>query len=471
MASQVSGPHVTQASFQEFSQDILHNLFELHARHGEIAAIEEGTQRIVFLFDPALNQQVLSDTSTFEARFFALRGPKTSSQRRVTSGLLAMNGDQHRRNRRMLKDVFSLQAIASYGDTVTHLIDRHMADWRVGQQTDLNEEMTRLMLSITSTILFGLENFDQAYELGELIAEWVAQNHKVGTGALVPSDSFSTGYETLLATAQKLEASVLQMIEQHRRQATVGKDILSILMASHDDEGGLSEEEFVGQTCVLFAAAHMTTAHSMTWMLTLLAQHPRVAQQLYDQINDDGTLVEPTNASELPLMERVIKESMRILPASAYSQRVAAQSVQVGPLHVSRGTPIVFTPLVTHRLEHLYPQPNVFDPDRWLTLKPKPYTYIPFGGGNRLCIGGPLALEIIRTAIPRFLSKYRFEIEADATVDAEVQSTMLQPSHGVPVTLHPADGRFTSVPLNGNLPELVAMPEPESLEVAPRKPR
>ena len=467
-AFQSSSNPVTVGSFQDFSEDILHNLFELHGTHGPIAALEDGTQRIVFLFDPALNQQVLSDTSTFEARFFALRGPKRSSQRRVTCGLLAMNGDRHRHNRRMLKEVFSLKTIAGYRDTIVHLIERHMAGWHAGQSIDINEEMTRLMLSITSTILFGLENFDEAYDLGERIADWVAKNHEVGAGALVPSDKFSKGYEDLLNTAEQLEASVLQMIDQHRSRGTSGNDILSILMANHGGEGGLTNEEFVGQTCVLFAAAHMTTAHSMTWMLTLLAQHPQIARQLCETgLSDQAS----SSSDEMPLMERIIKESMRVLPASAYSQRVASQAVQLGPLEISRGTPIVFTPLVTHRLEHLYKQPKSFDPDRWLTLRPGPYEYIPFGGGNRLCIGGPLALEIIRTAIPRFLSEYRFELEAGAKVDAEVQSTMLQPTHGVPATLHEADGRFTSVPLEGNLPELVDFPEPESLQNAPRKPR
>ncbi len=471
LATSQTTPPTTSRSFGRFSEDILHHLLELHAVHGPIAAIEDGRQRIVFSFDPEFNKQVLSDTATFEARFFAVRGPKSSSQRRVTCGLLAMNGEQHRRNRRMLKEPFSLRSIATYRDTVEQLIDQQMADWRVGQTMDLNDEMTRFMLSVTSTILFGLDAFDEAYALGELIAEWVSLNHEIGIGALIGYTKFNDRYEELLAKAEQLEASVLRMIEQRRQHSTAGSDILSILLNNYGGSGGLTDEELVGQACVLFAAAHMTTAHSLTWTLLLLAQHPEVCRRLWasDTVADGGWS-QPTSG-ELPLIDRVIKESMRVLPASAYSQRITACSVQLGPFDLPRGTPIVFTPLVTHRLNSLCEDPQRFDPDRWLQLKPGPYEYIPFGGGSRMCIGGPLALEIIRTAIPRFLREFGFELEAGATINAEVRSTMLQPEGGVPVVLRTAGEAFASVEVQGNIRELVDFPPPERLHIAPRVPR
>jgi cytochrome P450 len=476
---------ITQGSFTAFTRDILGHLFDLHEQHGPIAALEENGQKVVFLFDPVYNKQVLSDSTTYEAHFFAIRGPRRSSQRRVTCGLLAMNGDQHRRNRRMVKEPFSLKAIASYSQAVDELIDQQVARWRVGQRFDLNAEMTRFMLGVTSSILFGLDNYDEAYELGEQIAHWVTLTHNIGAGALVPCTEFNERYEELLDFAEVLEASVMRMIEQRRRDSTPGRDVLSILVRSFDEEGGLSDEELVGQACVLFGAAHMTTAHSLTWTLSLLAQHPRVAQRLW---NEGVQLAPPAAhgcpfaaqaaqtapadaAAAMPLVDRVIKESMRVLPASAYSQRVTAAAVKLGPFDLPRGTPIVFTPLITHRLPDLYPDPKKFDPDRWLTIKPGAYEYHPFGAGNRMCIGGPLAMQILRSAIPRFLQHFRFEIDPGAEVDAEVMSTMLNPKHGVPVTLREADGTFASTPITGNVTELVDLPRPERVTAAPKLPR
>ena len=131
---------VSRVDFGEFSRDLLHGIRWLHDIHGPIGAIEDGGQRVIFLFSPEYNQQVLSDTELFHAHFFAIRGPKNSAQRRVTCGLLSMNGDQHRRNRRIVKEPFGLRSINTYADTILRLTDEMLATWRSGEQRDMAEE-------------------------------------------------------------------------------------------------------------------------------------------------------------------------------------------------------------------------------------------------------------------------------------------------------------------------------------------
>ncbi len=158
---------------------------------------------------------------------------------------------------------------------------------------------------------------------------------------------------------------------------------------------------------------------------------------------------------ELSLLDRVIKESMRILPASAYSQRINNVAVKLGPLFLPRGTGIVFTPLVTHHLPDVYAEPEKFLPDRWLALRPSPYAYHPFGAGPRLCIGGPLATAIIRIALQQILSRYRLSVVPGSNIGVHVESTMLVPTTGLPMRIHAADGQFSSVPITGRICELV----------------
>jgi cytochrome P450 len=137
----------------------------------------------------------------------------------------------------------------------------------------------------------------------------------------------------------------------------------------------------------------------------------------------------------------------------------------------------VFTPLVTHHLANLYPDPEKFAPDRWLTLRPSPYAYHPFGAGPRLCIGGPLATAIMRIALGRILSRYRLSVVPGSNVGVHVESTMLVPTHGLPMQIHPADGFYSASPIVGNIRELVEFDEaPEvvdddSTTTAPRRPR
>lgn len=453
---------IARVDFGEFSRNLLDNFRGLHSKFGPIAAIEDGGQRIVFLFSPEYNQQILSDTERFHARFFTIRGPKRSAQRRVTSGLLAMNGEQHRRNRRIVKEPFGLRAISTYGDTIVRITDLLLDRWQPGDVRDIAEEMRQYMLRLTSTLLFGLDDPDTACRLGDMIANWVTLNHEVGVGALVPNDRFLDGYEQLLRYAEVLETEVLALIRRRREEGGQGKDVLSILVRSHDEEGGLSDEELVGQAAVLFAAAHLTTAHSLAWTLFLLAQHPKVTTDLADEFRRgagaadmpraDGSL---PKGEELSLLDRVIKESMRVLPPSAYSQRMTTEAVQIGRLQLSRGTGIVFTPLIVHHLAELYPEPERFLPDRWINLRPSPYAYHPFGGGPRLCIGAPLATAIIRVALRRILSRYRLKVVPGSEIAAHVESTMLFPTHGVPMEIHAADGNYSASPVLGNIHELV----------------
>jgi cytochrome P450 len=150
---------------------------------------------------------------------------------------------------------------------------------------------------------------------------------------------------------------------------------------------------------------------------------------------------------------------MRLLPASAYSQRINTVAVQLGPLSLPRGTGIVFTPLVTHHLAEIYSQPEKFLPDRWNTLRPSPYAYHPFGAGPRLCIGAPLATAIIRIALAKILSRFRLKVEPGANIGVHVESTMLVPTNGLPMEIHAPDGQFDSSPIAGNIHELVEFDE------------
>jgi cytochrome P450 len=456
---------VTHVSYAEISDDLVSMVRALHAEHGPIAALQDGSQRVVFLFSPEFNQQVLSDPNTFHARFFAIRGPKQSSQRRLTCGLLAMNGPQHRRNRRLVKEPFSLRTIATYGESINRLADEMLEGWQVGDQIDIADQMRRYMLRVTSTLLFGFDRPEQAYRIGDMLAHWVAMNHQLGTGALVPDAMFSDKYEELLAYANELEAEIMEMIRHCRNAQRPGRDVLSILVRAHDEAGGLSDEELVGQAAVLFGAAHMTTAHSLSWTLFLLAQHPSVMQQLWhglqnESLGDDLKGPKGSMGGESSsLLDRVVKESMRVLPASAYSQRVNMEAVRLGPFNLPRGTGIVFTPLIVHHLASLYPDPEYFDPERWRKIRPSPYEYLPFGAGPRMCIGAPMAMAILRMTLPRILRRYRLTVIPNAEIEVQIESTMLAPVHGIPMRVDAPDGQFQSVAVKGNVHEMVALPK------------
>ena len=480
---------VTHGRLMDFPENPIACMRRQQAEHGNISALEQDSQRLIFAFGPEYNQPVLSDAATYHSRFFSIRGPRNSPQRRLTSGLLSMNGQEHKLHRRMVMGPFQKKTIETYHDAICEFTHELLDDWAVPKQNglsvasdspaspdmpnvrDMHTEMTQYMLRVTSGLLFGLDMPEMAYRIGGMIDRWVDMNHSLGIGAFVSDRAFTEGYDRLLSLAEELETDIRAMIHARRTSARPGNDVLSLLIRAHEQEGLVNDDELVGHAALLFSAAHLTTAHTMTWTLFLLAQHPSVMPTVLEEIEATirGTAPTQANIGGMPVFERVLKESMRVLPASAYSQRIAAEPTQLGPFHLPRGTPIVFSQFMTHHLPELYADPETFRPDRWLTLTPPPYAYIPFGGGSRMCLGGPLAMMTLKTALPMIVKRYRLTVVPGSEISGMVVSTMLGPTTKIPMSVVPQDGRFEASAVTGNIHSMMHLHEAPAAGTASRR--
>ncbi len=450
---------VTRGRLYDFPDDPIACMQRLKTKHGNIAALED-EQRIYFAFGPQYNHQILSDGTTFHSQFFAIRGSRNSPQRHLTSGLLSMNGEQHKRQRRLVMDAFLKKAILNYVPAIRQLTDEMVSQWRPGTERDINRDMTDFMLRLTSTILFGIDDAEMAYRIGHMIDRWVHMNHELGMGAFVGNQEIANRYEDLLEFAGKLESEIKGMIGQRQRNPT-GRDALSLMISAHDSEGSISDQELIGQAALMFGAAHLTTAHSLAWTLFLLAEHPSVMTELHHELTTqlDGGFPRTEQVDRLPCTERIVKESMRILPASSYSQRVTAVPTQLGPFTLPPAAGIVFSQYMTHHMPELYPDPEEFRPERWLTINPSPYEYLPFGAGPRMCIGAPLAMLIMKTVLPTILQRFKVTAVPMSEVSGKVISTMLCPTTALMMRLDEQDGRFECHPVRGNIHDMVDLRE------------
>lgn len=451
---------ITRGRLFDFPDDPIACMRKLKSRHGNIAALEDEGQRVYFAFGPELNHQILSDGTTFHSQFFAIRGSRNSPQRHLTSGLLSMNGEQHKRQRRLVMDAFLKKAILNYVPTVRQLTDEMVSQWKPGDERDINRDMTDFMLRLTSTILFGIDDAEMAYRIGHMIDHWVHMNHELGMGAFVANQDIANRYSDLLEYAGLLETEIKSMINQRKSNPT-GKDALSLMISAHDGEGSISDQELIGQAALMFGAAHLTTAHTLAWTLFLLAEHPSVMTELHHELKMqlDGGFPSVEQIDRLHCTERVVKESMRILPASSYSQRVNAVATQLGPFALAPGAGIVFSQFMTHHMPELYPNPEEFRPERWLTINPSPYEYLPFGAGPRMCIGAPLAMMILKSVLPTILQRFKVTAVPMSEVSGKVISTMLCPTTAMMMRLDEQDGRFESHPVRGNIHDMVDLRE------------
>ncbi|MDZ4817469.1 MAG: cytochrome P450 [Planctomycetota bacterium] len=456
---------VTHGNLLDFPRDPIACMRELYNQHGNIAALEQDGTRLYFAFGPQYNQQVLSDPKSFHSRFFAIRGPKNSAQRRLTCGLLSMNGEDHKRNRRIVMGPFQKRSIETYCGSLAGLSEQMLEGWRPGQVRNIFSDMTHYMLRVTSSILFGFDQTELAYSIGEKTERWVRMNHDLGMGSMLPNARNPAEYEQLLTQADALEAEILKMIALRRASPTEGNDVLSLLIRAHDDDGAkLTDNELIGQAAILFAAAHLTTANTLTWTLFLLAQHPKVAQELFDELTGvlHGEAPKLEQLEQLPLLDRVINESMRVLPASSYSQRTNPEPMDLGPFHLPAGSMIVFSQFITHHMESLFDQPYRFMPQRWKTIEPSPYAFMPFAAGPKMCIGASLAMMTIRITLATVWQRVRMSVIPGANINGLVTSTMLGPTTGMPMLLMGTKSPYTNSWVRGNIHDLVQLDWPES---------
>jgi cytochrome P450 len=451
---------VVRGQLQQFARDPLGCMRRLFRLCGPTAALEEEGRRLIFVFGPELNRRLLSDPKTYHSQFFAIRGHRNSAQRRLTNALLGMNGSEHKRHRRLVMGPFQKESMVRYGGALAELAERLLCDWQPGQVRDIFRDMARHMLRVASSLLFGFDRPELAYEIGRHIERWVAMNHRLGMGAFISDDRDASDYDELLALADALEGKIRAMIEYRRSASALGQDVLSLLLCGRQQMGnGLSDAELIGQAAILFAAAHLTTANTLAWTLFLLAQHPRVALELADELSAVLHGETPTLAQleRLPALDRIVKESMRILPASCYVQRVTTQAVALGPWHLPVGTVVFFSQYITHHMPALFPEPERFCPDRWRAIRPSPYAYLPFGAGPRMCLGGPVALLTIKITLAAIWQRYHMSVAPGARIDGRVRATMLAPAAGIPMLISAPTTPFREVAVEGNIHEMVML--------------
>lgn len=446
------------APLQAFLHDSVGALTELYRLHGRLAVLNMDGQHLVFAFGPECNRIIYSNNDLFYV-MPGFPGSKRSAQRTFGRGLFGLNGEPHVQQRRLLMPPFRKEEVDSYHGYLCQEIDSFLGGWSAGRVIDLGAEMKDLALRVSSGLLFGLDDLTQAHAVSEVFEEWLALNHEAYFRAILPLGGDPAAcYERLIDVGERLQDHLRLLVKQRADQGGKNQDLLGILLQAQR-AGHMSEADVIGHTHTLFNAAFHTTTASMTWTHFLLAQHPESMSQLHQEVRSTVGTAVPTlgQLGRMPTLERVIRESLRILSPVVYALRVNMEPVVLGSHLLPRGSMIVTSNYLTHHLPELFPDPEAFCPDRWLTQTASPYAYLPFGAGARMCVGAPLALLLMRLVVVRTAQRFRLRVSPGARIDRHCTLTL---GHQGPirVEIHPADGCFQASPVEGNLLELVRMP-------------
>ena len=432
-------------------------------KYGELAALfpispKRAPDRFeIMCVGPELCRQVLSDPTLFRTTGETLRGPEDSAQNRLRFGLTRMQGTQHKQQRQLVMPAFHRKAVEGYHRIMVETAGSVLSEWQVDTVSDIYSQMRNFALRLASSVLFS-QDLHESLRAGTMIEEWLRKNFSSSVW-LFPVNLPGTPYWQMLQHAGRLEKLILAMIAQRRAQPEGRTDVLAILTQARDEQGNAATDaELVGQATILFFASFETTASTMSWTLFLLAQHPEIFSDLTDELQSVLRGEPPTGdqLAQLPLLERVIKESMRILPPVPYTVRALMRKINMGGYRIRQGSRVVCSYYMTHHLPDLYPEPEKFRPERWLKFDPSPYEYMPFGAGPRSCIGGIFAMQAMKISLAMILQRFRLQVVPGSRIDRAVRVTM-NPRHGIPMKIGGPGSQLSRSAVRGNIHDMVDM--------------
>ncbi|HEX9780671.1 MAG TPA: cytochrome P450 [bacterium] len=450
----------TFGNFFSFMRDPIAYLRRLSATYGPVASMSAGDPRgMIFAFGPDHNQRIMGQPELFLNAGITHLGPRGTANRRVSYGLLNMNGDEHRLHRKLVSPFFQPSRLGGHHATVVRRTEELLGSWAPGRTLDLARAMGELTKRLSAELVLGLDRAADADRVNDAIEDWRTKNFSPFARA-VPSRLPGAPHARMLRSAERLERTMLELIDRRRPSITAETpDVLALLIRLHDEDPALMGQDLLcGQAVFIYGASYETTANALTWSSFLISQHPEVMARLWEEGREVLGGAPPTTETlkRLRYLDLVIQESLRLLGPAVYSVRVTAAPTALGGYEIPKGAPVAFSHYITHHMPELYPDPESFRPERWHTTPPAPSRYLPFGSGAHACLGGALATMTMKIALSMVWQRFRLTVVPHSRIDRQVRIT-LYPKRGLPVALARQDREFhrSKTPVRGNIREMV----------------
>ena len=370
----------------------------LHRRYGDVFTLDLPVfGRCTVVARPDLVKQV------FQAGPDALAFGKVSPLGELIGpgSLFAMDGDQHLRERRLILPAFHGERMKGYEAIIEEEARRAMASWPEGVEFATMPSFMRITVNAILRTVFGAAG-DELAELRELLPEFVALGSRL---TLLPWLQRDLGPRSpggrLARLRARYDAAINRLIDAHRADPSLDQrdDVLSMLLRAHYDDDGsaMSRSAIADELLTLLAAGHETTATSLAWTVERLRRNPWILRRV---------ALEARSGTSAELRTATIHEVQRTRPVITATFRHALTDFQVGDYLVPQGQGIIIAARMIHNDRRFFEYPLQFQPDRFLGVKPDTYTWVPFGGGTRRCIGAAFAhMEmdvVLRTLLREF---------------------------------------------------------------------
>ncbi|NET45668.1 cytochrome P450 [Okeania sp. SIO2B3] len=353
--------------------------------------------------------------------------------------LIALSGEQHRRQRKLLMPPFHGERMRAYGELIHKITEQVTSQWQIDQTFSVRSSMQAISFEVIIKAVFGLEEGSRYKELKEVLLEWLNPKRPLLQTMILmfPILQKNLGswspWGHFLLLRQRMDELIYAEIKERRAKLDSSRtDILSLMMAARDENGEqMTDVELRDELMTLLVAGHETTATSLAWAFYWIHNQPQIRDKLLQELDDLGDNPDSSMILKLPYLNAVCKETLRIYPVTVFAfPRVVKSPLQIGDYHFEPGTILSACIYLTHHREDLYPEPKHFKPERFLERQFSPYEYLPFGGGNRRCLGFAFAEFEMKLVLANVLSRWQLVL-ADSKPKPVRKGILLAPSDGV----------------------------------------
>ena len=423
---------------RQYARDPFTFLSSVADAYGDVVHFDLGPVETYLLTNPADIERVLvADDAKYGKPEFQDDAIGTL----LGDGLLLSDGERWRKQRRLAQPAFSPKRISSMGGLITDHAETMLGDWEAGELRDVHLEMARVTVRIIVEAMFGSTLTDEQTQMVQENLEPLGQRFEPDPLQFLIPDWAPTRENRAYHESVNVLEGVLDDIVAERRgtehdpaidAAADGNDepmdLLSILLRAKG-RGEQTDQQLRDELMTMLLAGHDTTALTLTYTWYLLSEHPEVEARVHQELDEVCGDDPPTAADvrELEYLERVLNEAMRLYPPVYVIFREPRVDVRLGGYRIPEGSAVMLSQWVTHRSDRWYDDPERFDPDRWLperrTERPR-FSYFPFGGGPRHCIGKHLSLLEAKLILGTVAQEYELEYARDRPFDLRGSLTM-----------------------------------------------
>src|SRR5713101_5900417 len=411
---------------------------KLAREYGDVAGIRVLNFKTIFINHPATIEEALVTNARKYTKGRVLRANRYV----FGEGLLTSEGEFWLRQRRLAQPAFHRARIASYAATMVEYTRRMLDGWRGGEERDAHQEMMRLTLQIVGKTLFDADVERDAKDVGKSLEQLLEIGANFRRTIFIPHWLPTPTNLRIKREIAQIEKILYRIIAERRASGRDAGDLLSMLLSAQDEDGSrMTDRQLRDEAITLFLAGHETTAITLSWTWWLLALHPQVEAKLHAELEAQlaGRAPAMEDLPQLPYLDRVLTESMRLYPPAWGMARMAVEDAEIGGYRIPKGAGISLAQWVVHRDPRWFENPEEFRPERWendFAKKIPRFAYFPFGGGPRQCIGNSFAQMEAALILATIAQRFRLRLVPGHPV-VPMPTITLRPKHGIRVTLEP----------------------------------